>query len=251
MKNLKSALFFCFSTQIYVVYAEWSSPGFPNIFCPRATWGNTEHAEGRTSYVMWLFRGMLYSTESTNFRKFITFHQVQISSRASGDPDLANKLRILLLVTDFTNRDELVFSWPAWANYGFELATKGLIQSHMASDVTRLDGARSKKQVWRPHVRNWGRGEENMLHWRKHLWHFWTFRRPPYWFGAPMATRRLGNCASLVTPLHMAISHCCQARNQGGQRRRNPLKFWTANIEPLSKIVMTAYSRLIIPPSCG
>ena len=29
----------------------------------------------------------------------------------------------------------------------------------MARDVTRLDGARGKKQVWRPHVRNrsWGR----------------------------------------------------------------------------------------------
>jgi len=47
-------------------------------------------------------------------------------------------------------------------------------------------------------------------------------------FGAPMVTRSQGNCdplAPLVTPLHMAISHCCQARNQGGDRRRNPLKY--------------------------
>jgi len=33
--------------------------------------------------------------------------------------------------------------------------------------VTRLDSARGKKQFWRPHVRNWGLSEANVLYWRK------------------------------------------------------------------------------------
>ena len=64
--------------------------------------------------------------------------------------------------------------------------------------VTRLNGARGKKQVWRPHIRTWGISEANVLYWRKHLWHYWDF-----W--VPVAVIRLpGNCASLapfVTPL--------------------------------------------------
>ena len=35
--------------------------------------------------------------------------------------------------------------------------------------VTRFDGARGKKQVWRPHVRNWVLPEANVLSWRKYL----------------------------------------------------------------------------------
>jgi len=47
VKKLKLALFFCFSTQIYVVYAESSSPGIPKLFCPRAKWGDTEQARNQ------------------------------------------------------------------------------------------------------------------------------------------------------------------------------------------------------------
>ena len=71
--------------------------------------------------------------------------------------------------------------------------------------ITRLDGARGKKQVWRPHVRNWGLSETNVLHWRMCLWHCWDFsapgviRRPPRWFGAPIVIRRPGSCASSYT----------------------------------------------------
>jgi len=32
-------------------------------------------------------------------------------------------------------------------------------------DVTKLDGARDKKQVWRPHVWTWDLSEANALHW--------------------------------------------------------------------------------------
>ena len=39
--------------------------------------------------------------------------------------DLTNKQRILLLVKDFANHVKFVFSWPAWAVYGFAIATKG------------------------------------------------------------------------------------------------------------------------------
>ena len=76
--------------------------------------------------------------------------------------------------------------------------------------VTKLDGVRGKKQLWRPHVRTWGLSEANLLHWRKYLWHCWNssappavIRRPPEWFGTPMVIRRPGNCAPLV-PLVMS-----------------------------------------------
>jgi len=52
--------------------------------------------------------------------------------------------------------------------------------------VTRLDGARGKKQVWRPHVRTWGLSEANTLYLRKYLWHCWDFSAPtPQSFAAP------------------------------------------------------------------
>ena len=34
-----------------------------------------------------------------------------------------------------------------------------------ARGATRLDGARGKKQVWRPYVRTWGLSEANVVHW--------------------------------------------------------------------------------------
>jgi len=34
-----------------------------------------------------------------------------------------------------------------------------------ARGVTRLDGARGKKQLWCPHVRTWGLSEAKVLHW--------------------------------------------------------------------------------------
>ena len=56
--------------------------------------------------------------------------------------------------------------------------------------VTRLDGARGKKQVWRPNVRTC-LSQANVLYWRKYLWLCWDFpalhaviRPPPRWFGA-------------------------------------------------------------------
>jgi len=45
--------------------------------------------------------------------------------------------------------------------------------------VTRLDGARGKKQVWHSHVRTWSLSEVNVLYWRKYLWHCWDFSAPP------------------------------------------------------------------------
>ena len=45
--------------------------------------------------------------------------------------------------------------------------------------VTRLDGVRGKKQVWRPQVRTCGLSEANALYWRKYLWHCWDFSAPP------------------------------------------------------------------------
>jgi len=44
--------------------------------------------------------------------------------------------------------------------------------------VTRLVGARGKKQVWRPLLRTWGLSEANAQYWRKYLWHCWDFPPP-------------------------------------------------------------------------
>ena len=44
-------------------------------------------------------------------------------------------------------------------------------------DITRLDGARGMKQVWRPCVRTWGLSEANVLHWSS-CDIVRTFRRP-------------------------------------------------------------------------
>jgi len=57
-------------------------------------------------------------------------------------------------------------------------------------DVTRLDGGRGKKQVWRSHVRTWGHSEAHALYRRKYLRYCCNFsapsaviRRAPQWFG--------------------------------------------------------------------
>jgi len=66
----------------------------------------------------------------------------------------------------------------------------------LSRGVTRLDGARDKKQLWRLRVRTWGLSEANVLYWRKHVWYCWDFH-------PPAVIRRLhsnlapGNCAPL------------------------------------------------------
>ena len=49
---------------------------------------------------------------------------------------------------------------------------------HRIRAVTRFDGARGKKQVWRPHVRTWDLSEANILYWRQYLWHCWVLSAP-------------------------------------------------------------------------
>ena len=72
-----------------------------------------------------------------------------------------------------------------------------------ARGVTRLDGARGKKQVWHPHVQTCGLLEANVLHWST-CDIIRTFQRPPQWFGSLIVGRRQGNCAPctpVVAPL--------------------------------------------------
>ena len=97
-------------------------------------------------------------------------------------------------------------------NYDFILPSKSC-QCHLETKaanvwdlvhrgVTRLNGARDKKQVWRPHDRTRGLSEANVLYWRIYVWHCWDFSAPPavirhsmQWFGAPTVIRRPGNYA--------------------------------------------------------
>jgi len=72
--------------------------------------------------------------------------------------------------------------------------------------VTMLDGARGKKQVWRPHVRIWGLLEAKALYWRKYCTCdiVRTFRcprnhsAPSKWFGA----RRIVPSLPPIVTLH-------------------------------------------------
>ena len=73
-----------------------------------------------------------------------------------------------------------------------------------ARGITRLDGARGKKQVWRPCVRTWAFSESNSLYRRKQVWYFWDFSAPSQSFGAAIGIRCPGNCAPLppvIAPL--------------------------------------------------
>jgi len=65
--------------------------------------------------------------------------------------------------------------------------------------ATKLDGARGKKQVWRPYVRTWVLSEANVLHWSS-CDIVRTFRRPQS-FGALIVIRSPGNCAPCPSSL--------------------------------------------------
>ena len=76
--------------------------------------------------------------------------------------------------------------------------------------VTRLDGARGKKQLRRSRFGTWGLSEANVLHWRKQLRYCWDFRRTPQGFGAPIVIRLPGNCA-----LSPSLRPCSAVRESG------------------------------------
>jgi len=72
-------------------------------------------------------------------------------------------------------------------------------RGHGPRGVTRLDGARCKKQVWCAHVATWSLSQAKVLYWRKYLWHYWYFSGPPQRFGAPIVIWRPDNCALLLS----------------------------------------------------
>ena len=81
-----------------------------------------------------------------------------------------------------------------------------------ARGVTRLDGARNKKKVWRPHVRTGDLSEANVLHWTT-CDIVRTFQRPQQSFCALIVIRRPGIVPLLPpvdTPLITARSDAPQ-----------------------------------------
>ena len=96
--------------------------------------------------------------------------------------------------------------------------------------VTRLDGTRGKKQLWRPHVRTWGLSETNVLYWRKHLQYCWDFRRPH----GDSAPREFCPFAPLFTPLQCSAwfrnrSVWYQGRNEV-RWRPGKMQIWRPHI---------------------
>jgi len=59
-----------------------------------------------------------------------------------------------------------------------KFTSKGINFSVGSRGVTRLDGVRGKKNVWRSLVQIWGLPKASALFWRKYLWHCCDFRRP-------------------------------------------------------------------------
>jgi len=74
------------------------------------------------------------------------------------------------------------------SSYEFRKVSPGclwcLFDRHEARGVTRLDGARGKKQVWRPRVRTWAPPEQMYCIEKNTCDNLWDFRSPPQWFGA-------------------------------------------------------------------
>jgi len=70
--------------------------------------------------------------------------------------------------------------------------------------VTRLDGARGKKQVWHPQVRIEVFLEANALYWRKYSWDCWDFSTPCAVIRCPRSDSAPGELCpllSIITPL--------------------------------------------------
>jgi len=80
-------------------------------------------------------------------------------------------------------------------------------QMHIGRGVTRLDGARRKKQVWRPHVRTWGFSEATVF--KKVLVtllvRFGPLRGHSASPRSDSAPVELCPFAPFVTPLHMGL----------------------------------------------
>ena len=90
----------------------------------------------------------------------------------------------LLWSSDFDNQQQFVLNsvwlilchwWAGIFVNKFRHFGKTIV---MCRGVTRLDGAKGKKQVWRPHVRTWGLSEANVLFWKKCIWHCCDFLAP-------------------------------------------------------------------------
>jgi len=88
--------------------------------------------------------------------------------------------------------------------------------------ATKLDGARDKKQAWRPYVRTWGLTEANVLHWSS-CGIVRTFRRPH----SDSAPGELCPLPPVVTPLITARSDASQhiMVHSSGQRHTRTLGF--------------------------
>jgi len=94
--------------------------------------------------------------------------------------------------------------------------------------AVKLDGARDKKQVWRPYVRTWGLSEANVLHWSssdivRTFWRPAVIRRTH----SDSAPEELCPLPPIVTPLVTARSDAPQqiVVHSSNQRHTGTLSF--------------------------
>ena len=183
---------------------------------------------------------VMFAPENYFLLKFMWFEWI----------DLTINLRILLSVKDFANHAKFAFSWLAWAVYGTN------DQNHMAGNLFSITGHMYRWRVAKiiNFILNFSlakiyreKCEEReilVLTFYVSLCHG-VFGLMRCWFPSWVTTilgpqAAIGPQAAGTHPCHMAISHCCQARNQGGERRRTPSQIWLQMLNQWGEIVITA-----------
>ena len=110
--------------------------------------------------------------------------------------------------------------------------------------VTRLDGARGKKQVWRRHVRNWGLSEANVLYWRQYCNIVGSVWRPRS-HSAPHSESTPGE---LRTPLSASLCPWLgdhrSNRQFAGRRMLQPRIIWLADCSSAPQMHLVVSSML-------
>jgi len=91
--------------------------------------------------------------------------------------------------------------------------------------ATRLEGARSKKQVSRFHFRSWDLMVANLLYWRKYLWHSWNFWAPQQSMGdrgivSPCAPLYASECGTVEKQFDCISAEKCQTMPSMGIQLR-------------------------------
>ena len=135
-------------------------------------------------------------------------------------PKLSDHMRRICVIscTSYSiDRADLILWRSRWHGSSNRSANDGRVKSQSTSHyrgVTRLDGARGRKQVWCPRARTWDLSEANLLHWRKNFWHGWDFSAPPAVIWPPIVIRRHEKCVPFPPSLRPCATITVRRKEQ-------------------------------------